>query len=103
MKTGLGLVGAGPDHPSLSGPVIDINLDREVWSCLQDLTGQTIRNPGPHHNLVQQTLLDNHYLSTEGPLPKCLVLKYHYLNQMVQLGLSYNRQCKNVCLIFNRP
>ena len=46
IKTGLGPVHPLLDHQSLSGPVIDINQDQEVWSCLQDLTGQTIRNPG---------------------------------------------------------
>ena len=27
-----------------TSPVIDINLDWDVWSCLKDLTGRTIRN-----------------------------------------------------------
>jgi len=46
IKTGLGPVQIGPDHPSQSGLVIDINQDWPAWSCLQDLTGRTIRNPG---------------------------------------------------------
>ena len=46
IKTSLGPVQTGPDHPGWSGPVTDINQDVPVWSCLQDLTGPTIRNPG---------------------------------------------------------
>ena len=45
MKTSLGPVQTGPDLPSSSGPVIGINQDQPVSSCLQNLTGRIIRNP----------------------------------------------------------
>jgi len=32
---------------AITSPVIDINQDGPLWSCLQDLTGRSIRNPAP--------------------------------------------------------
>jgi len=58
MKTSVGPVQTGPDLPSSSGPVIGINQDQRVSSCLQNLTSLTIRNTdnddikyGPKQNI----------------------------------------------------
>ena len=113
IKTGLGPVQTGPDHPSWSGPVIDIHQDWRAWPCLQDFTGWAIRNPAhgflpgngkvrmqkdssdtrftPKMDIFKQTILNTAYIKTLEIFPSA--------RESLSVQTSASRSVKNECCL----